>query len=300
MDTINVVWASYNKPEILARGYWDQGMLEDMFQARGPFQFNHTENIADVPKGEGAVFIINGRTHTKNTKAINVDISRLAWCLFIDTGDEEAVFPWREIKHPRMAVWVMLPRMNQHDDVSFHMPNGYRPQTRRILKEIGELPRDIGFFFAGQVTHERRQQCLEAAVQLKDRYNGVIVTTKSFGEEKVPYDVYLRNLARSNVALCPSGPETPDNFRLYEALEAGCVPIVDAFSTNHKHPGFWQYLFGNDVPFPVLNYWDELSTVLPQVLSNWDELSVKVSVWWQKYKRDMHDKLISDIKELSK
>ena len=29
---------------------------------------------------------------------------------------------------------------------------------------------------------------------------------------------------------CPSGPATPDSFRLWEALEAGCVPIADGYA----------------------------------------------------------------------
>jgi hypothetical protein len=302
MDKINVVWASYHKPDIIARGYWDQGMLEDIFAMDGPYEVVHYNSTEEVPNGEGALFIINGRTHTEDAGRINSDIAKLAWCIFIETGDEEALFPWRDIKHPLMAVWLMLPRMNQHDDVAFHLPNGYRPDTRKLLKEIGRKERDMDVFFAGQVTHERRVQCAEELIKLTraTAYRVLVVPTQSFGEEKLPYKEYLSAMARSKIVLCPSGPESPDNFRLYEALEAGCIPIVDAFSTNHKHPGFWKYLLGDDMPIPEVQYWDELPQIVPGLVENYDVISAEISIWWQFYKRNMRNKLYDTIKEFNR
>lgn len=288
---IDIVWKSYHEPEIIARGYWDNGLLEEIF-AKGNFE-HHTdfENVSG-----GAVVIVNGRTHIEDTGKINADIQKLTWCLFIITGDEESVFPWREIKHPVMKVWVMSPRMNQHDDVSFHLPNGYRPTTMKILKETGEQERQIDWFFAGQVTHDRRRQCAEVAHGLEG-YVGQLYETDGFGKG-LDYETYLLKMARSKIVLCPSGPETPDSFRLYEALEAGCLPIVDAFSTNHQTPGFWKYLFGDDIPFPIVSYWDKLPELLPELLKDYPANANRCFAWWQQKKRALYYKLEDDIKEL--
>lgn len=301
MGRIDVIWKSYHKPEIIDRGYWDNGLLEDIFKQ---VEVEHHYDFDWVHEGDGAVVIINGRTHIEDADAINEDIAKLSWVLFIDTGDEEATFPWRKIKHPIMRVWVMLPRMNQHDDVSFHLPNGYRNETHELLKEIGYQDKPIDWFFAGQVNHARREQCvyeLQTFLDYNDeRSNGVLLTGNEFGKELMPYKEYLAQMAQTKIALCPSGIESPDNFRLYEALEAGCLPIVDAFSTNNQSSGFWQYLFGNDVPFPIVNYWDVLPKLMPELLKGYPANANRCYAWWQNYKRKIKYKLLDDVKELAR
>lgn len=302
MAKVNVVWKSHHEPEVIGRGYWDQGLLEDIFKQGN---YEHFTEVDQILQGEGAdhqgaIFIINGRTHTEDAEKINADIAKLRWVLFIDTGDEEASFPWRDIKHPIMRVWMMLPRMNDHNDVSFKLPNGYRPETRQALKDIGMQKRTNDIFFAGQVNHDRREQCVEAAKSLPEDYSKIIVETLKFGEEKLNYKEYMTIMAQSKIALCPSGIESPDNFRLYEALEAGCVPIVDAFSSRHKHPGFWRYLFGSDIPFPIIDYWDALPKLVPELLRDYPANASRCWAWWQNIKREIKLKLLDDVEELSK
>lgn len=306
MDQRHVIWVSYHQPEVLARGYWDQALLEDTFAKLG---FNHhtdfewVNTAAELPEDkDGAVVVINGRTHIEDTEQLNKDIAKLKWCLLIVTGDEEAQFPWREVKHPRMAVWYQLARMNEHDDVSYHLPNGYRPETRDMLVKIGEQPRTTDFFFAGQITHDRRNEMLEHATIANTPMDivGKIYETKSFGEEAITYENYMRQLAGTKIALCPSGPESPDTFRVYEALEAGCLPIVDAFSSKHKNPGFWRYLFGDDIPFPIVEYWDVLPDLLHELLKGWPANANRVFAWWQGKRREIRLKLEDDIKGLTR
>ncbi len=301
MDKVKVIWRSYHD-DVLARGYWDNGLLEDTFK-RGNFEHivvTVNESFPALDENEGAVFIINGRTHVEDVDKINADIAKLRWVLFIETGDEEASFPWREVKHPIMRFWVMLPRMNEHNDTHFKLPNGYRPETKRILGKLGYQTRPVDVFFAGQVNHDRREQCVEAMKSLSDEYLGELFETDGFGKEALPYKDYLKMMASSKIVLCPSGIESPDNFRLYEALEAGCMPVVDAFSTKHQAPGFWQYLFAENPPFPIVKYWDELPELMPTLLKEWPTNVNKVFAWWQQYKRKLYFQLIDDIKELSK
>lgn len=293
----NVVWLSFHE-DVLARGYWDDALLEDLLSYG---EYKHFDTTADVPEGEGAIVKINGRTHTspEDIEKINEEINRLPWVLFMETGDEESLFPWREIKHPLMKVWIMLPKLNMHDDVAFRMPNGYTTDTRKMLSAIGKKERDIDVSFVGQKNHPRRDQCVDELDALQG-YAKFRVATDGFGKLELNRDEYMDVLARSKVVLCPSGVESPDNFRLYEALEAGCIPIVDAFSTKHQAPGFWGIVLGDDLPFPMVNYWDELPTVLPDLINNWTEISNKCYAWWQSYKRNMRVRLEDDVKELSR
>lgn len=304
MDKTPVIWVSYHQPEILARGYWDQGILEDTF-AKG--EFEHHIGFDWIPEEEvpadrtGAVVVINGRTHIEDTERLNQDIARLRWCLLIITGDEEALFPWREVHHPLMKVWVQLPRMNEHNDTSFKLVNGYRPTTRALLAQIEPQERTLDWFFAGQINHDRREECYAVLKQFSPVYpNSRLFITRRFGEEIVPYEDYIKLLAITKVVPCPSGIETPDSFRVYEALEAGCIPIVDAFSTKNQAPGFWHYLFGNDIPFPIVDYWEKFPAVVDQLLKEYPSNANKVFAWWQLKKRELFWRLIDDVKELSR
>jgi hypothetical protein len=308
MDKTAVIWQSYHKPEIISRGYWDNGLIEDIFE-RGNFEhYDGFEDFISKPvndeRGDGAIVVINGRTHTEDIEAINADLERLRWVVLMITGDEEAIFPWGEIRHPLLRTWVMLPRMNQHNDVSFKIPNGFRPATRVALAHNGYHPdHSQDWFFCGQVTHERREQLAQELQYLLDsgaNNNGKMVKTDHFGAETMPYHLYIANVANTKIMPAPSGPESPDSFRLYEALEAGCLPIVDAFSTNNKTPGFWQFLFGNDIPFPVVDYWDKLIPLLPELIKGYPQNANKAYAWWQLFKRNMYYKLIDDITEVSK
>lgn len=297
-ESIDVIWLSFHQPDILERGYWDQGILEDTFNKGN---FVHHQSIDNVPPEVegGAVVVINGRTHIEDTDKINEAIANLTWCLFIITGDEEALFPWREIHHPIMRVWVQLPRMNEHNDTSYKLVNGYRPTTREQIKRAGLQERTIDYAFMGQNNHERRQQCVDVLRQFQTVYPTAIVEeTDGFGKEVTPYPDYIDILAKTKIVACPSGVETPDSFRLYEALEAGCIPVVDAFSTNNKAPGFWSYLFGGEVPFPVVDYWDKFPILLPELLKDYPANANRVFAWWQLFKRNLYWKLIDDIRIL--
>jgi hypothetical protein len=65
------------------------------------------------------------------------------------------------------------------------------------------------------------------------------------------------------VAFAPSSPETPDAFRLSEALEAGCIPIADCRVLASKDntdfgDDYWTWFFGEEPPFPVLSDYKQL------------------------------------------
>jgi hypothetical protein len=297
VDHVNVIWRSYHEPEIIPRGYWDQAILEEFFSHS---RYDHRTSFDGVQGG--AVVVLNGRTHTsdEDIHQLNEELNTLSWCLLFLTGDEEASFPWRKVQHPAsphgFRVWVMSPRRPFYDDCA-HLINGYRPYTRTLLREIGEQERTLDFFFAGQVNHDRRTECESALVPLLDSHSGHFIPTDHFGDEKLSYPEYLTVLSRAKVAPCPSGNYCPDTFRVWEALEAGCIPVVDAYSTCYREPGFWSYLLP-DIPFPIVNDWSEFPAVLDSLLADWTNRSNRVFSWWIEYKRELKRTIERDIAEI--
>ena len=298
MDHVNVIWRSYHEPEIIPRGYWDQALLEEFFA--GP-QYEHFTSFEGVHGG--AIVVLNGRTHTsdEDIHRLNEELATTNWCLLLLTGDEEASFPWRKVQHPgspdHFHTWVMSPRRPFYDDCE-HLPNGYRPHTRVLLSSIDETmgppSRGLDWFFAGQANHDRRIECVNVLRQMP---NGHLVETAHFGEEKLSYAAYLIELSQTKVAPCPSGNYCPDTFRVWEALEAGCIPVVDAYSTVYREPGFWSYLLP-EIPFPVVTHWDEFPGVLDTLLSDYTNKSNQIFAWWIEYKRTLKKRLEREVEML--
>lgn len=278
---LSIVYLSVKK-ETPTRGYWDMGFLDEyLFK-----QFHHdTYEVSEMPELDGAVVVIPARAQADSVEQINTELNKLRWCIVILTGDEEHDFPWRELHHPRMLVWIMSPKQGIHDDAAFRIGSGYRYEEPSILETIGLTDRPLDWFFAGQITHEARENC---ATELRRMDGGKLIETKGFGQG-LKYKEYVKFLALAKFVPCPSGPVSPDNFRLYEALEAGCIPIGDGGD-------YWSYLFGEPVPFPVLTDWAKLPELLPDLLNNYQPLANKVFAWWQLYKRRIADKLYDQVK----
>lgn len=286
----DVVWVSYHEDKgIDHRGYYDHAFLEEMFK-----DYEHHLDFKGMERG--GIVVVPARVHVMDTTQLNKDLSDMDWCLVILTGDEEGSFPWRELAHKRMKVWVMHPRIGMHDE-AFKLPNGYRPTTRPLLKEMGFQERTQDWFFAGQINHARREECVTA---LREMTGGTLIETDGFAKEVMPYPEYIANLAKTKIAPCPSGIETPDSFRLYEALEAGCLPIVDSHATNTPERGYWTYLFSGEVPFPIVEDWSVLPQLIPELLKDYPHNANKAFAWWMQEKRKIRNRLQEDLYELQR
>lgn len=299
--SIPVVWLSYRKPEIISRGYWDQGVLERLFnhtlwRPYGAYKYEHFDGFEELGEARGAVVVLPAQHHVDYIERLNNDIADLDWCLLILAGDECSIFPWQEVKHPNLKLWIMTPRPQLHADSGARFIGaGWREDTPDILAACtdGSAGRSMDWFFAGQITHERRQQFAEVFRGLS---GGELIATPGF-TQGLDREEYLRRMTEAKVVPCPAGPGTPDTFRLFEALEAGCVPLADA--TNPEGwVGYWDLVFG-DVPFPIVSDWSDAPAILKQALREWPDNGIRCSAWWQNYKRQLAYDLNEDVRTLS-
>lgn len=300
---IPVIWKSYKK-ETPNRGYWDQGMLEELFKNKlwnpiREYTFKHFDDFIIAPQYKGAVVIIPARYHYDMINEINKDINELEWCLLIVAGDEEGKFEVEKIKHSNCKIWLMTPHIEKkYTNVDRFIGEGYPPLAPTAFAKHPELAsnRHNNWYFSGQVTHKRRRECRDL---LRDMDNGLLFQTTGF-TKGLPQEEYYRNMVDSKVVPCPSGPETPDTFRMYEALEAGCVPIVDGISSRSKKEGYWQMLFGEEVPFPLIKNWKKAKGDIQYHADVYPQTNNRVFAWWQNYKRELAYAMLDDIYSLSK
>ncbi len=68
------------------------------------------------------MFVVPGQHHAdpRSVEWLNEDMARSERVLLILHGDECSVFPWRDVEHPDVRMWVMTPRSSVHGDMPEH------------------------------------------------------------------------------------------------------------------------------------------------------------------------------------
>lgn len=259
---MNIVYLSV-KEGTPAQGYWDQAFLADL--------------LSDLPEGDRTPVVIPGAYQGDVVDQINVELAKYHKVMVFVTSDEEGKFPVAKLQHPDMVVY------SQYGTSENVFPLGYTPQARPVLKEIGLIPKVYKWCFMGQITHERRQLMAE---QLKKMDGGYFLGTDGFAKGLEPKS-YFEKMAQSNCVICPPGALTQDSFRVYEALEAGSVPIVDKYSSLGA-VGYWEQLFP-EAPFPVLSDYSEL----PELVNKCENVEFRNQVfsWWIWKKKSLKNDL---------
>jgi hypothetical protein len=248
-------------------------------------------HYGSVPDGiDGAAVVVHGET-VQGTARLNTAIAKLKWVVLIYLGDETRIFPLEGVCHSNMRIWCQDPLPGRHEFCDRFILNGWTPDCK-----YQEAPRDLDWFFAGQVVHERREQVVKALRDLPG--GGFIIQTRGY-TQGISIQEYWRCLSRAKFVPCPCGFNTPDTARPWESLECGAVPILDARSFPPRTEGIWNMLLPKDHPLPVMYDWTQLGTWIQDHLPMWDEMQIRCHAWWQEYKLDFLTWLQKDIDELS-
>jgi len=294
---IPVIWHSQQD----ARGHYNcTTFINDIMDSNhcGP----HIAGWDGIPKGtEGAIVIVHGGREEGRFQKLQNDILPLEWVLLIFLGDEEGSFPAEMIEHPNKVWWVQEPIPGRHDHANRFLIDGYTPKTRKFvtfhkaLVSMGKSKKkDLDWVFAGQVTHVRRRDCVDALRTID--WGGVIVETKGYCQG-VSIEEYHDLLLRAKIVPCPSGPCAPDAARAWEALECGAIPILDEYSPRFQCDGYWTKVLGPH-PLPVIRDWAALPFRIKELLEDWPAKASECQRWWESYKAWMKAALALDLYEL--
>lgn len=307
---VPVLWLSL-VPNIRARGYCDQSLFEAIFSRsawtpRDAVTFEHYEvGEDDWPEVSGAVVMIACRFHWGLEERLwELIRTRLSWSIVVFGSDEERGFNSRVFtddpawdKSRRAWFTSGLPGDETRGTVA---PIGYWSGTHELLQRVPPGPRANDFFFAGQITHERREA---VAAQLRELPNGELYETYSFGAEALPRSQYCAHLAQAKIAPCPSGPVHVDSFRIWEALEAQCLPIVDSRaphgSSSNVDVPILDLIFGPGHGIPVVHQWDNLGDITRGLASRYPANSNAITARWHRLKKDLTCKMDEQVRELT-
>lgn len=265
------------------KDYWDFGFIYDLF---GEKESCETNFLPDLDFG---IVVLPARHHSKVYEAVNEELKKFKGCVLFLMGDEEGSFPVERIDHPNIRIWIQNPQPKRHDKYT-RLGTGYPPQIHDFLP-VETPSKKLDYFFAGQITHSRRKEMVE---NLRDVSGGILVETKGF-TQGLPHSEYFPIMADAKIVPCPSGPVTPDSFRLFEALQLGCVPIADLRTPKEEWTGFWEWLFDEPVPFAQISNWESLQGYIEEISKQFPAYNNRVQAWWLRYKAKLRAKLNEDI-----
>jgi hypothetical protein len=276
---------SYNT-EATPNEKWDFGFLKEAFNKKNI----EILNVKQLPNCDRAFVVIPGPQSIGNEDGISNELNKIKRVVLFITGDEEGTFDIEKITHNNIEIWIQYPH-EKHQAYN-KLPTG----TPQHLKEnLPNLPikKDYDVYFAGQITHQRRQE-LDRAMSTVS--NALYLPTKGFTQGDPPKEYYTK-LASAKFAPAPSGVVVVDSFRFYEAIEMLCLPIADSINANGQKDNFWERLFDHKYQGPQINNWKNLESIKEEILSDYPQNMHKVVQWWIHYKRDFANKIMEQVNE---
>lgn len=310
---VPVFWWSAHRGDIIGRGYWNQAWLEailggDVWHPPADVSFQHIEADPSTKpfRASTSLLIIPGDHHAipDDVAAINEFLSRLPSPTVVIVSNEECLLDVGQLTFPENShLWVQSP----HPTADYPPDTRYvgwwwRPGTLETLRDLPDGPRSDSWAFLGQANTLPR---IDLAAALKERQathqDGRLLVTDGFAQG-VEQREYLAAYLSAYVAPAPSGPFSVDTFRLYESIEAGCLPIIEPHSPHDPHSrdtpapdGYWDRVYPGH-PLPVEEDWTDIDAVLERVYETPIQPRInQVGSWWQRVKRQTAYQLFDDL-----
>ncbi len=189
-------------------------------------------------------------------------------------NDDTGAYKYCEavIRNYRSDVKAGLARM-------FFLPLGYKTGFARDHAPKPAAARKHLWSFAGDPNKLSRGEMLNTLAAVD---GGAWHLTSGFGAADCLSTADYRALMDESVMIpCPGGWSNLETFRVYEALEAGCIPFVE------KRKGFDYYraLLGPH-PLPTISTWAEGAALLRRLRDAGElpALQQACMAWWAAYK----------------
>ena len=113
--------------------------------------------------------------------------------------------------------------------------------------------------------------------------------TQKFNQKIISVDEMSEILSSTEFMPCPNGFFHPETYRLYEALECACIPIIE------NAYRYYDRLFPNN-PFIKINKWaDARSTLKGWKKNQIEQKKEECEIWWKEYKNKLQESIKNTI-----
>jgi len=279
-----------------------------------------------LPPNTGAIVVLSGGAFLgaklawieRAIPALQDRIALLPWVVIASVYDVESAFRLDLLRHPNMKIWVQEPKpgvnptctvpaigMLNHNAFR-RIPVGYTRSALTFLPEFKQEMenKSVEWYFAGRSTDSFRMDWTEAIQNLPNaatQYFPEIRDGDNNLKKCLSTQDYMRGFAEAKVVPCRPSPCTPETARVYDALEAGCVPIVpcvaggEGWNIRYDWTNYWEYVFGEPPPFPVIKSPQKLAAAVNDALAGWPGNARRISEWWLHYKKRLALELRADV-----
>ncbi len=153
--------------------------------------------------------------------------------------------------------------------------------------------RPYNWSFAGQITWKPTRESMIHQMKQVPSYH-IHETFTWEDPNALSVKDYRTTLLNSIFVPCPTGWWNLDSYRVYEALECGCIPIVE------KQPFDYFAKFLGDNPFITIDSWDQAPLIMNVLLADpvrLEQRRKECVQWWANYKKAMNEQFKKKIQE---
>ena len=263
-----------------------------------------------APTFSRSIVVTNNSVAYSYIRRIDQEQKKFGVILLSDETISEDMF-YLESKNCIFAARTYVnPQYHEHPKV-FTFGLGYKSGFKCAQKSIAD--KRFAWSFAGSLKAHRGSAINEFCMILKP-FN-ITVFDKFNDPKNLTSAEYAKILADSIFVPAPQGGASNDSFRIYEALEAGSIPVVmnNAFSQNFK-PSYWHYVFPGTQKFPFIceDSWinasfraytlltgsDKTTESLDLDYEELEKIQSECQTFWQYYKKLWQQKFKTNIEKL--
>ena len=222
--------------------------------------------------------------HMISTKeSFYFDLSNKVKKLFLIHLGDEGGAEKKDLVYPLCEhIWrtFSLPMFKNFKNVT-SIPIGYKCDP--IKDNINILKRNYKWSFLGTTHGSSRYDLLNKHKNIMPNF--INLTEDFSGKKSMDTNDYYKILNNSIFVPIPHGYFHPETYRLYEALEAGCIPIIE-----NPFQFFDNFLPNN--PLLSVNSWEDSSTIIKKYLENKKDIEIlrnKINHWWTQHKENLKE-----------
>ena len=107
--------------------------------------------------------------------------------------------------------------------------------------------------------------------------------TQKFNQKIISVEEMSKVLSSTVFMPCPNGFFHPETYRLYEALQCECIPIVE------NAYNYYDRLFPNN-PFIKINKWADAKSMIKEwEINQIEKKREECKIWWKEYKNKLQE-----------
>ncbi len=239
-------------------------------------QYQKIESEKDIDSGD-VLIIVDSSVEKKNDLYTKLKLI-CSKVFLIHLGDESGRHDLSPIYNNCNFVWKAFCTNRYFNNEKVNcLPIGYKSGV--VLKNK-KNDRKYKWAFIGTPHKSSRHDLL---FQLSNIEPSFFYKTKNFNEKIIEVEEMSEILSSTTFIPCPNGFVHPETYRLYEALECECIPIVE---NSYK---YYDRLFPSN-PFLKVDKWQEAKNII----GAWDNSKIikkknDCKIWWSNYKKELQN-----------